>query len=1261
MSQPQLKSHKSFTHSRVLTVIQQNVNGQIAASYILEREARLNSVDIMLVQEPYVSSNKSFGLSLYNRAVFKCSEKRNPRTVTIIRNKLINTIAIPENTHWLTGIIVEISSSRLVLLNAYLSPSTSINLQLNTLSKVILRYSRYPLILVGDFNCRSTRFGDVKCNARGRALEEFVRRYSLILASGRGGPTHLNHNGVGQSCVDITFVNAKASKLKLVKNWSIRDAHCSTSDHRLIQFTVEVPLDQEAISDAERSSCELKSYMYGHLSTEELCSILSKADMNSALSQGLDIDSKISLLVSRMQSAIISSKKSRKYRKSFLSSSEFWTDELEEHRNQVRHARKTYQVAMKSNLEVTNLKRQYNSVLRIYRRLILQSKRKCWFDSCETSPLWSAPYKFAIDKLAKREDIDYLTCDGIIISEAEQIKTIITRRFFPADNADSETNQQKLLRNALTVNYSTQNLVPVIDNEIRTAVYRLHPKKAPGLDGINVKILRALWKTNSLALKNVVNDIFRSGIFPSSLKSSKLVLLRKPGKTENDIKCFRPVSLVPAMSKVLEQIILDRLLQHLRENNHIWPNQYGFTKGRSTVDMLCDIMEHVHSNRTNNLQTALISLDIQGAFDNAWHCNIFHELERIKAPSYLISLVKTYLESRTAVVTIHGKQYSINTTRGCPQGSVLGPTLWNVNITSILNKQRSEAKIYAYADDLIVVVTSESIPGLLNNIKKQIHDIQDELCAIKLTLSVEKTKFMVLHKFSSAHSIDLHASKVQVSKSMQILGVIIDYRLSFTDHLTVQVDKVKELLRRFRCLSNNMAGAKYLELKRLYQGCVVPKITYGAPVWFYALDKKCNLAKLQSVGRLYNIFITKSYRTVSAQASSVIAANMPLKFAIKQNAISYHEKNNYVFARHRLVEDLDREPKLTLATVDRVAWSKPFVLCCDARIGEGAAQNMYVINRSRGEDTVSLICSVGPGGTVRSSVFLLNNCLTGLERELIGALLALKHFAPDRIQSSGTSQYSTNLYVEQPLLVSSLVNGRSGNHIVNHVRELMLSKGVIVICTMDMSDEVRNLIDAKLDTDEVFRINDLSSARLVKQNSYRLVNKQWNDEWLKYEGARTTKTIFPTVESRLTCSTAVDFYLSQIFSAHGNFADYLFRFGKATSDHCVCGDGSKETVEHVLAECSRFNRQRRLFFEQTGLKTLSLSSLLDIFKCKHNGSCFRAFVGAVMNSKRNRIHDEVLDYFGNDIFQRVSRLLKADLQLRNQRPREIQSTVVTAR
>lgn len=139
-----------------IKVMQLNLNKQITASYLVAKEAKNNNVDLILGQEPYVSQHNTFGLAPYHRAYFRSTKKRKPTSIIVSRNKTLSMFSIPETTHWLTGVVITFGSTRIAIINAYLAPATSIDLQLKTLANIILKYNGLPLILTGDFNCRST-------------------------------------------------------------------------------------------------------------------------------------------------------------------------------------------------------------------------------------------------------------------------------------------------------------------------------------------------------------------------------------------------------------------------------------------------------------------------------------------------------------------------------------------------------------------------------------------------------------------------------------------------------------------------------------------------------------------------------------------------------------------------------------------------------------------------------------------------------------------------------------------------------------------------------------------------------------------------------------------------------------------------------------------------------------------------------------------------------------------------------------------------
>lgn len=143
-------------------------------------------------------------------------------------------------------------------------------------------------------------------------------------------------------------------------------------------------------------------------------------------------------------------------------------------------------------------------------------------------------------------------------------------------------------------------------------------------------------------------------------------------KGEPDDMKFRPICILDVLGKLLEHLIKIKLEQHIT----ISDSQYGFRKGKSTIEAVEAIVK-----RSNYHWQALVCIDIKNAFNTAkWHL-IIQKLQDSDTPEWILNLIKSYFENRQITV----KGYSKTMTQGVSQGSVLGPTLWNILHDDILN------------------------------------------------------------------------------------------------------------------------------------------------------------------------------------------------------------------------------------------------------------------------------------------------------------------------------------------------------------------------------------------------------------------------------------------------------------------------------------------------------------------------------------------------------------------------------------------------
>ena len=144
-------------------------------------------------------------------------------------------------------------------------------------------------------------------------------------------------------------------------------------------------------------------------------------------------------------------------------------------------------------------------------------------------------------------------------------------------------------------------------------------------------------------------------------------------------------------------------------------NQFGFRPQKSTVDAAMAIKNFVQESLDEGEVMALVSLDVQGAFDAAWWPGILRELKEHKCPKNLYKLTMNYFTQRTAEVVTNSLKIEKIVTRGCPQGSCSGPGLWNLQFNSLLTQKfLARTKVVAYADDLLIATRGKSVREVEN-------------------------------------------------------------------------------------------------------------------------------------------------------------------------------------------------------------------------------------------------------------------------------------------------------------------------------------------------------------------------------------------------------------------------------------------------------------------------------------------------------------------------------------------------------------------
>lgn len=367
---------------------------------------------------------------------------------------------------------------------------------------------------------------------------------------------------------------------------------------------------------------------------------------------------------------------------------------------------------------------------------------------------------------------------------------------------------------------SHDKLSPTNSEELFRIINKMNDKKAPGLDNIPNKLIKIIYANDKNYINELFNLVLSKSRIPTCWKVGRMIFLNKnnPVKVPKDL---RPITLIKGWCKIAESLFTSRLEDRLNELEFFNTAQFGFVKGKSTIDAIEHLFNNIKAKSTFKYKM-LVAIDFSGAFDNITWQSMINNLVKAKIEPHFIKAAESILIDRKIVIDNCDK--FIECSKGCPQGGCASPFLWRVGMNSLLNKLEGIkcTKFTAYADDLILLVSTNELSLLESKLKEAFDEINHWCSITELKLNLGKTKFMILNKRKLPRDILLYNEKISLSDNIKYLGIIIDKNLTWSSHLDHLDDKINKLLSRINYFSFIKTDIELAYKKRIYYAVFSP-------------------------------------------------------------------------------------------------------------------------------------------------------------------------------------------------------------------------------------------------------------------------------------------------------------------------------------------------------------------------------------------------------------------------------------------------------